>query len=567
MPSIEVGHWIAGESENLSRPQFWVAERRSPGFPDAVLADAGAVVSDPSVRASAIDVAPDFVAGLIESRQILTAFCFQASNYAQVELWLASTHAAADGHGLLRFWLEAVSSGLVNEFKWSMPVDTSALRMPATAVSNVPARRIRHRGRNIAVRERDRQHRLHICCNMFDHRRLQGRSSQIPGLVLVDGLTVLHGERFDFAGLVPTHRYASSNWFIVDRLAASREVLTRFRDKVSEIVQQARSTRDAVAESADDGNALSADAAWLERADRHETDRDPMQTSGLTDIVRARDLVRQAIDTAVASHETSSAAAGEQDLFERPQRLTFDAPWTAETPVPSSFLESMARALIMARHPAVAVNLPDAFADWLEAVKGLDVGSSAFILSEAAQPIYDHCRRYADGTTAVLQGFDGLIDRLVEMAEQLAASAQDGVTLIGACSETDRSAVVEAFDRLAEMETTSWERDRQVLRAGALIRLVAGLPTPDVIDRAVRAALVEDKGVFARLLARSRLSEALRDLAAVAVLDVQGTALSEGRKLFGDVAEQPPGSNTGDIVQTDGRSTGYPFVFDSFLKG
>jgi hypothetical protein len=535
VPLIEVGHWMANESEDLSRPQSWIAQQRSPGFPDAVLAEIGAVVSEPSVRTSAMDVAPEFVSGLIYGRGALTAFCVQVMNYAQLALWLASTRSAMEGHDLLQLWSLAVSSGQVNRFKWTVPVDTAALPKPLSD-EPAPARsRIRSSAHPIAIRDQDRQRRLRACCDIA--RRLQSlqQPSPLHGLVLVDNLTVVGGDKFHVAGLIPGHRHAGSNWTIIDCpvSAAPEDALTRFRNRISANVHSVRAARNG---DADVRSGNPAEFSPVEASKGPVPRRQPagslMRANEFADLRAACEALAKAVDAALAT----GGADAERDIFEQPERLSSVVQTTTLSRSPSPILDAIARGLILARFPTVAAAAPAVFAKWLELVETLGVWPLALVLTTVAQPVYDHCRLRPRGTdlTFALRGLDLLIDRLLEEVERLPMPQPGDDIPADAWPDIDRMAVADVFDQLAELETTSGQRDRQLLRADAVVRLIAGLPTPDVIDRAVRSALAENAQVFFGLVARNHLSSPLMEIGAVAVADVKELTPDEGRKLFGD---------------------------------
>lgn len=476
---------------------------------------------------------------------------------------------STNSYDFVRFWLETVSSGFVNEFKWTEPVDTSAMRTLVSDRSIPTLHRIRYRDRRIAVRDGNRQRRLRVCCDIFERFRLPNGPSVTQSLALVDGLTVVRGDKFQVAGLVPTYRYAGPDWNVIDRSGPPLpgHALARFRDTVSAIVHGAQGTRDGSANSQFDGSTeLSPSEPQQKRPARPEPDRGPVTADRFSDVFLSRDAIAQAIDNAMTSH-APLASGIEREIFERPE-LVINFPGAANSSELSvSVFEVVARALIIARYPAVALELHGAFTDWLETLNNLDIGLHTLVLSELAQSVYDHCRRHADHgeTTGVLQGLDRLMDRLIEMVEQLFASAQDVDFPIELWPDKDRNALASAFDRLSELETTSPQRDRQLLRAGAIVRLVAGLPTPDIVDRAVRAALIENSKVFGQLIPRSHRSAVLTEVGAVAVADVRGKRLGEGRRLFGEMFSfvgQASASNS--TLGPAGPADGGPPIFNSF---
>jgi hypothetical protein len=437
-----------------------------------------------------MDLTPEFVSGLLYGRRTLTAFCFQVVGYAQLALWLASTRGAIDGHDLLLLWSLAVSSGQVNDFKWAMPVDTAALHKPAPDGPASAPSRIRSSAHHIAVRDKDPQRRLRACCDIA--RRLQSslQPSPVRRLVLVDNLTVVGGDKFQVAGLVPSYRYPDSNWIIVDRPASAAigDALTRFRERVSASAHSARAACkvDANIRSGSPPES-SPGAAATKPAPRHQSEGGSMNANGFADICATCDALANAIDGALAS----GGANAELGLFEQPEQFNSGRQTMVSPGSSSSASDVIARALILAHFPAVAAAAPSVFAEWLDAVEAFDVWPQALVLAKAAQPVYDHCRLRPHDTdlTFAQQGLDRLIDRLLERVEQLpipqSPPGDDGPA--DAWSDNDRKALADVFDQLAELETTSRQRDRQLLRADAVIRLAAGLPTPDVIDRAVRA--------------------------------------------------------------------------------
>jgi hypothetical protein len=524
MPWIEVSHWLAGESDDLSSPRSWAPERHSPEFPHTALAEAALIVAEPAVRASAMDLAPEPVVGLVEGRDALTAFCFQAVSYGQVALWIASAGSAIRGYDLVRLWSWVVTTGRVAEFKWSMPVDTSALHKPVLEnPPSIPARFV-FSDRRVAIRAADDQRRLYVCCHLLGRLHRSKPQSFRQRLVLVDNLTVVSGDTIDVAGLVPSHRFTATNWRIVDLTPASLldEALHRFCNRVDVAFDKVRAARDSDVDVPIDDQAH---ASRVEQAPR-KSDMESMQVVGFAALRAACDAIAQAIDKSISRGKASA-----QEIFEVPARAAADDDLELLTfaAFDGSTASMIARALIVGRFPAVAFDARTTLSAWLDAMESLDVWLNTLAVAEAVQPAYDHCR--LAGREADLAPIAARLDRLVErLLERIEGHVSDDFST---WTSDDRRALADVFDKLGEMETTRSQLDRQLARANALMRLALGLPTPDVIDRAVRVALRENSAGVSGLISRNLPSDTLTEIGSIALCDMQGqTTLQRSRELF-----------------------------------
>jgi hypothetical protein len=101
------------------------------------------------------------------------------------------------------------------------------------------------------------------------------------------------------------------------------------------------------------------------------------------------------------------------------------------------------------------------------------------------------------------------------------------------------------------------------------MRLALGLPTPDVIDRAVRVALRENSSVVIGLISRNLPSDVLIEIGSIAISDVQARSLRNSHELFDQLFV---GRTSGQI---DGRQSSDPApvgrhaarIFRSFYGG
>ena len=532
MSWIEVGHWLAGEAEDLGYPASWVVEKRSPQFPDAALADIAAVVAEPPVRASAMDVAPDFVVGAVSRPQNVAAFCFQAASYAQVSLWIAWANGGIAAHDLIRLWHWAVSSGRVADFKWNMPVETSALLAPAWKEARLSRSRAIGGDDHVGFRDRNRERRLSDCCEMLGRLRGRRQPPSPSPLVVVDNLTVITGNKIHVAGLVPGYRDAGPNWRIVDASMSAQpdRALDRFRELTAGLHKRHAARDNGTAGHSDEPDrSLRA----MNRTEESDRGRVVMKVAGLAAAREVCAVIREAIDSAKDFGGTSFA----EQAFGNPESLG-DAvrQQVVAAGLDATEFDIIARAVLAARFPAVAVALQDPFTGWLAAIETADVGRKVLVLATAAQPLYDYCRARRDqaDATVVAAGLDRALARLIDEIEQLPVDAQaaGGDLPEGEGPGRDCQGLAETFDELAELETASAQLDERLLRAHVFVRLQIDLPTPDVIDRAVRIAVAGHQGVR-QLVARNLRSDALNEVAAIAVTDALHQRIEAGPDLLG----------------------------------
>lgn len=535
MHRIEVSHWTAGETADLALPESWLVERRSPDFPDAVLEAIAPVLAEPCVRTSAMDVAPEMVVGLYRGHDAITAFCCQATSYARVALWLASTRAVKmKSHDFVRSWSIAVTSERVEDFRWTMPIDLSVLQrlLPRDHAARYP--RMADAGKsNVAIRDDDHRRRLDACCDLAS--RLRGP------LILVDNLTVVDGTRIRIAGLVPSYRRIAFEWTIVDLTDPPflEETSVRLRERITNFIRW-RNVARASSSARTDGEFEPTSPPVLSNesplpAQRSDVDKPPANAATRDDIVAS-------IRAAIANEGRGSEVHGE--IFRSPDRLgdsVRQAAIFAGMSVPA--FEALVRALVLARSPG-GVGEETVLTEWYEAVKGLDTPFHALILAEVAQTIYDHYLAQSDEDA---RGFardriDELIDTLAEKIDRMAANdagpGEDGAP--DRQSDGERALLIEAVDRLAELETGTSVRDARMLRAQAVARLHVGAVTPDVAIRAVHGALADGDGALTALIAASDWHGALEEIAAVAVSDARNCSREEGRRTFRDMIRKCP---------------------------
>lgn len=493
---MEIGLWEAAKTGDLFCDAAWSNLEDLPGLPDADRQTLFRLITEESVRRSMADAENPVVLGAIMDPKHCVAFGANEHG-GRIRLWAAPiSHDRL--YPLLRRWTNAAQvqewrvresqdPGFIQELK-KRP-DGEHLNPPAGFVRVPP---LAGDSLSIALYEPNPIRRLLKCyklaLNMLeplaDHEPKTDTDrddSDWNPIVLIDNLCDIATSCIQVAGLSSLVTREVPGWRIIDETKRDVEPPESSSSEPEEYEEV----------EAPPTIALQRSRLPALPADLHELKSLPTHDS----IAAFCGAVGEALVECSHRSPDRDLDSLEAAVFCNPSVLSSESLRDALPAwMSNAALDPMIQSVVVARNPGAALKHGQSFEDWLASVRRLDLLDRIGGLVVAAQAAYDCSVRELEAGRKDRRPLLllGVLVRAVEFAEEaqneVTTGSEDGQWR----QEPIRGGLVEVLDRLAELQIGCDQR--RLLRIQALFRIALGMPTPDVVIRALHLALeAEDK--------------------------------------------------------------------------
>lgn len=489
---FEIGLWEAAETGDLSLDGAWSKLQPLPDLMEIDRHTLFRLIAEDSVRRSIDEAARPVVLGaLMYSERFVVAFGAQEIR-KKIRLWAAQP-SPERLYPLLRRWTEVAQ---MPEWRDRESVDQDVIhwleKRPNDEILKVQAHFVRvpplaDDSLSIALYEPDPIRRLLKCyklaLNMLEAREVHAfntdanRDDSVGNpIVLVDNLCDIATNRIQVAGLRSAVMREVPGWRIIDETRPDLKPYEPGLPVPAEFQEVEIPTLTSVPERSG-LLALQADLHALKSLPQHDSIAAFCSAVGQALVEHSN----RSIDRDLNSLEV--AVFCNPALL--PSELVREAlpAWMSDTAS-----GPMIQAVVIARNPGSALQHKRSFKDWVRSLHGLNLLERMSVLVVAAQPTYDRSMRELDaGRENRL--FPMLLAAVTSTVEQIEKEWNE----IAPSEESDwrqgpvRGGRIEVADRLAELQI-GLDQDR-LLRAQALIRIALGIPTPDVVVRAIHLAV------------------------------------------------------------------------------